>query len=126
MQQQQQQQQQQHQQQQQKHHNHASFSFIGCLLLHALQRKRVLDPAPHVRMSGRNRKQAARVGVARAIVNVVLARCTVGEDLQAPVLEFEGCAVGGRGLGCGRRGIDQAHKWQPQPPTIWLSGCSPH
>lgn len=27
-----------------------------------------------------------------------------------------------RGVG----GIDQAHKWQPQPPTIWPSGCRPH
>ena len=71
-------------------------SLIACLPLHALQRKRVLDPVPYQRMGVLNRKQTARVGVARAIVNVALTRCSVREDVKAPVLKFEGCTVGGR------------------------------
>jgi hypothetical protein len=74
-------------------------SLIACLLLHALQRERVLDPVPHQRMGSLNRKQASRVGVARAIVNVALARGAVREDLKAPVLIFEGCTVGGKCYG---------------------------
>ncbi len=70
-------------------------SLIACVRLHALQRKCVLDPVPHQRMGGLNRKQTAGVGVARAIVNVALARCAVREDLKAPVLKFEECTVGG-------------------------------